>query len=683
MAKRVLVTSALPYANGPIHFGHVVGAYLPADIYVRTRRLMGEEVLYVCGTDEHGVTIVQSAAAQGTSCQDSVDRWHRVIKGTFDDFQIEFDIFSGTSAGRNPFHAPLSQHFFSRLKEQGYVNEREVKQLYCTRCELFLADRYVEGTCPKCGHQGARGDECGSCGSWIDALELKDPRCKQCGATPQVRETRHWYLDLPRLQEEKIGAWFKAKAGRWKPNVKLFVENMLKGLKERPITRDLDWGVPLPSSGGKGKVLYVWFDAPIGYISATMQYCADRGRPDEWRRWWQDEETELVHFIGKDNIPFHVVVFPAMLYGVKEGYILPANVPANEFYNLEGGKFSTSGGWFIPLEKFFSEYSSDAARYALISNAPETRDSEFTWRYFQAKVNNDLADNLGNLAARVVRFAERYMEGRIPAREAEPTPAEEELLACRAGQVEAFTAAVLAFDFRRAANLIMDLSRRANRVFDAGRPWQSRKEEPARAATTISICAEALRTLAFLCTPVMPRTGAGIWRMLGLPGSPAEAGFTAAATEAFTRGGKEVEAAILFQKIPDERIEAEEAAMQERMRQAAGVEPLKEEIGFDDFARLDLRVGQILGASAHPKADRLLVLQVDIGLEERTILAGVAGQFEPEELVGRKIVVAANLAPKKLRGIESRGMLLAATPAEGELFLLDPGADMPPGTVIG
>ncbi len=511
MGSKVLVTSALPYANGPIHFGHVVGAYLPADVYVRARRMMGHQVLYICGTDEHGVTIVQNAEKAGVAPQAFVDRWHEEIKKTFDGFGIEFDIFSGTSAGRNPFHAALSQEFFLKLHANGYISDRTVKQLYCGSCRRFLADRYVEGTCPRCGAPGARGDECPSCGAWVDPLELKDPKCKQCGAAPVVKETRHWFLDLPRLAEEKIKEWFRSKAGEWKPNVLTFVENMLSDLKDRPITRDLDWGVPVPLEEARGKVLYVWFDAPIGYISATMQLFQARGEPEAWKSWWKDPECELVHFIGKDNIPFHVVVFPSMLYGVKDGYILPANVPANEFYNLEGKKFSTSMGWYIPLDLFFREFPADAARYALIQSAPETKDSDFTWKGFQARVNNDLADNLGNLAARVLRFVERYQDGKIPGPQAPPSEREKELLALRGKKVEEFTRAILEFKFRRAATVVMELSREGNRIFDDGKPWVTRKTDPEKTATTLWVCCETLRTLAFLCAPLMPATGKKIW----------------------------------------------------------------------------------------------------------------------------------------------------------------------------
>ncbi len=682
MGSKVLVTSALPYANGPIHFGHVVGAYLPADVYVRARRMMGHQVLYICGTDEHGVTIVQNAEKAGMDPQTFVDKWHDEIEKTFDGFGIEFDIFSGTSAGRNPFHAPLSREFFLKLHQNGYISDRTVKQLYCGSCKRFLADRYVEGTCPRCGAPGARGDECPSCGAWVDPLELKDPKCKQCGAAPVVKETRHWFLDLPRLAEEKIKEWFRSKAGQWKPNVLTFVENMLSDLKDRPITRDLDWGVPVPLEEAKGKVLYVWFDAPIGYISATMQLFQSRGEPEAWKSWWKDPECELIHFIGKDNIPFHVVVFPSMLYGVKDGYILPANVPANEFYNLEGKKFSTSMGWYIPLDLFFREFPTDAARYALIQSAPETKDSDFTWKGFQARVNNDLADNLGNLAARVLRFVERYMEGKIPAPQAPPSEREKELLALRGKKVEEFTRAILDFKFRRAATVVMELSREGNRIFDDGKPWVTRKNDPSKTATTLWACCETLRTLAFLCAPLMPETGRKIWEMLGLEGTPEEEGFSRAGEEVFREGGGTARPSILFRKIPDETVEAQQKALVQRLLDARGLEPFAPPISFEDFTRLDMRVGEVISAVKHPKADKLLVLEVDLGLEKRTIVTGIAEHYDPKELAGRKVIVLANLPYRKFRGIESQGMVLASTTPDGgvQLLSVDPGA--PPGARI-
>ncbi len=683
MASKVLVTSALPYANGPIHFGHVVGAYLPADIYVRARRLFGDEVLYVCGTDEHGVTIVQNAEKAGMDCQEFVAKWRKVIKETFDKFNIQFDIFSGTSKGHNPFHAPLSQDFFKRLYQNGYVSSRTIKQLFCPSCKRFLADRYVEGICPKCGKPGARGDECGACGAWIDPLELKDPKCKQCGGTPEIKETMHWFLDLPKLRKEHIESWFRSKEKEWKPNVKTFVENMLMDLKDRPITRDLEWGVPVPLEEAKGKVLYVWFDAPIGYISATMQLFAESGNPEGWKEWWKNPECELIHFIGKDNIPFHVIVFPSMLYGVKDGYILPANVPANEFYNLEGGKFSTSLGWFIPLDEFFNEYSTDAARYALITGAPETRDTDFTWKGFQTRVNSDLADNLGNLANRVIRFIERYTGGTIPPWKAEPSAEEKDILEKKGAFVEDYKEAILSFQFRRAASVLMRLSKEGNRIFDSGKPWETRKADPDKMSTTISVCADILRTLAFLAYPVMPETGRKMWEMLGLEGKITEKNMEDAKTIAFKNGGRKVTQSILFSKIPDEKIRKEEEALKKRMVEATGVEPLsEEEIPFSEFQKLDIRVGRIISAEKHPKADKLVVMEVDLGIEKRTIVAGIAGDYKPGELVGRNVIVLVNLEKKKLRGILSHGMVLAAVTKDDKSLLLNVDGNPKPGTKV-
>ncbi|MFM7295925.1 MAG: methionine--tRNA ligase, partial [Planctomycetota bacterium] len=400
---RYLVTSALPYANGPIHFGHVVGAYLPADVYVRTLRMQGEEVLYVCGADEHGVAITIGAEKDGIAYPEYVARWRDVIKHTFDRVGIAFDIWSGTSV--SPQHAALSQDFFARIDRNGYLLQRETEQLYCTTDAKFLADRYVTGTCPSCGYEAARGDECPRCAKWLNPLDFADPRCKVCGSRPERRRTTHWYLDLPKVRDEFLGGWISSH--EWKPNVGTFVENQMKEIEPRPITRDMSWGVPLPAGTRgdiAGKVLYVWFDAPIGYVSFTQEWAARAGRPDEWQRWWKSEDTRLVHFIGKDNIPFHCVVFPAMLFATKDGYVLPWNVPANEFYNLQGRKFSTSQGWTIPLEEFFARYDAQAARFYLLTSAPETKDSEWNWKDFQSCNNAQLADAIGNLVTRVLKF---------------------------------------------------------------------------------------------------------------------------------------------------------------------------------------------------------------------------------------------------------------------------------------
>ncbi|MEZ5976899.1 MAG: methionine--tRNA ligase [Planctomycetota bacterium] len=523
---RYLVTSALPYANGPIHFGHVVGAYLPADVYVRTLRMKGEEVLYVCGTDEHGVAITIGAEARGESPADYVAHWRGVIKSTFDRLGIEFDHWSGTSV--SPPHAEFSREFFRRLHTNGFLLKQEGEQLYSPSQGRFLADRYVVGTCPNCGHDPARGDECPKCGSWLDALDLGSPRSKVDGKPLERRSTTHWYLDLPKLRDEGLGAWVEGH--EWKPNVKTFLENLLADTRPRAITRDMSWGVPVPeeiAGEDSGKVLYVWFDAPIGYVSITEEWCrAEPGRGSH-ADWWKDERTRLVHFIGKDNIPFHCFVFPAMLDGQRDGWVLPWQVPANEFYNLEGRKFSTSEGWTIPLDRFFEEYDADAARFHLLASAPETADSEWTWEGFQNTVNAGLADKIGNLATRVLRFAAKHFDGRLPA--LDPAHAEEldRVLLEECGALPDPAESVLAFRFRRATEEVLQLATAANVFLDRTAPWSLRKTDPARCASVINTAGEWIALLARWCAPFMPSKAQLLWSMVGGEGRVADAGWPA------------------------------------------------------------------------------------------------------------------------------------------------------------
>jgi methionyl-tRNA synthetase len=520
---RYLVTSALPYANGPIHFGHVTGAYLPADVYVRTLRMQGEDVVFICGTDEHGVAITIGAEQEGTPYPEYVARWRAVIKDTFDRFGIEFDHWSGTSV--SPEHVAASQEFFARLDDGGYLLEKESEQLYCPKDRMFLADRYIIGTCHECGYEEARGDECPRCGKWLDPLRMTNVRCKVCGTTPEKRRTRHWYLDLPKLRDEHIGAWFGAHP--WKPNVQAFIGNSLKDLQPRPITRDMTWGVPLPpgrTHGETGKVLYVWFDAPIGYVSFTREWAKRTGRPDAWREYWQSGDTRLVHFIGKDNIPFHCLVFPSMLYGVKQDYVLPWQVPANEFYNLEGQKFSTSKNWTIPLDAFFERYDAEAARFYLLASAPETADSDWRWQEFQACVNASLADTIGNLVTRVLRFIDKYYDGRVPPIEAAHVTELDRAILAECGAFEDPFTHVREFRFRRAAASLVQNATVANVFVDRSAPWALRKSDPARAAGALNTCCEWLAWLARWMAPFMPRKAQSLWAMLGQPGDVARSG---------------------------------------------------------------------------------------------------------------------------------------------------------------
>ncbi len=566
---RYLVTSALPYANGPIHFGHVVGAYLPADVYVRTLRMQGEECLFVCGTDEHGVAITIGAERLGEPYAEYVARWRAEIKGTFDRLGIHFDVWSGTSIC--PQHADLSRDFFRRLHAGGYLLEKETEQLYCPQDRRFLADRYVLGTCPKCGHAGARGDECPSCGSWLDPLTLTSPVCKVCGTTPERRATRHWYLDMPRLRDEFIGGWIAEHP--WKPNVGAFLQNMLADVPLRAITRDLDWGIPVPEEIAgldSGKVLYVWFDAPIGYVSFTSQWAAERGTPDLWTEWWKGDDTRLVHFIGKDNIPFHCMLFPGMLWGVKQGYALPWHVPANEFYNLQGRKFSTSEEWTLPPDEFFERFDSEATRFYLVSSMPETADSEWRWEDFQRVVNKSLADTIGNLATRVLRFLDKRYDGSIPPA-GEPWASEyERVLLQECGEHGDPGVHVREFRFRRAAEQLIANAAVANVFVDRVEPWSLHKTDPAQAGAALAIAAEWLAWIARWMTPFMPVKAQALWTMLGFGGRVADAGWPGlAGPESFRadRAGRRLgEVAALFPKLDDALVAAELDALHRRAR---------------------------------------------------------------------------------------------------------------------
>lgn len=668
-APRYLVTSALPYANGPIHFGHIAGAYLPADIFVRFLRLKKADVIYICGTDEYGAAITLNARKEGISPKELTDKYHRVIVGLFEKMQVEFDNFSRTTW---PRHIENTQRIFLDLLKNGYVLEKTSQQQFCTHCNMFLPDRYIVGTCYNCGHEQARGDECPACGTWIDPLKLINPSCKMCGrAGLEVRETRHWYLDLPKLSP-KLKEWLGEKTW-WKKNVLNFIQNMIdQGLDARPITRDLDWGVPVPLEGAEGKVLYVWFDAPIGYLSSTMEWSERRGEPNLWQDYWYNSECRMVHFIGKDNIPFHTIVWPGVLMGQDQPLILPYDVPANEFYNLEGAKFNTSTGWYIDVEDFFSKYQSDSIRYCIARNAPENSDSEFAWRDFQAKHNGELADIYGNLAARTFKFIHRYFDGRIPAA-AEPTALDRETLAKMAEFPERVGHLLLDYRVREAAQEFMNLARLGNRYIDSSEPWKTRKTDPEQCGSSLRIACRLLAELAVLSYPFIPQSGTALWRQLRLDGTPQDQSWDDAAEIELPQDHPIGEAEIMFNKLTDEQIEAEIEALKARSAAQTGasteshdaksieIPPIKATITYDEFAKLDMRVGEILAGENVPKSNKLLRLEIDLGCEKRQILAGIAQFYTPDQLVGRKVIVLANLAPRKLMGMESQGMLLAAS----------------------
>jgi methionyl-tRNA synthetase len=563
---RTLVTSALPYANGPIHLGQLVGAYVPADCYVRTLRALGEEVLYVCGTDEHGTAITINAEQAGLSYAEYVAGWRERIKAALDSVGVEFDVWSGTSI--SPEHAATSQEFFRRLDQNGYLKKLTSEQLYCPRDRMFLADRYVVGTCYLCGHEKARGNECPRCGQELDPLRMEVAACKVCGSKPEKRPTLHWYLDLPKLRDEGIGAWFASLS--WKPNVTAFIGNQLEQVGLRPITRDMSWGVPVPADragGEQGKVLYVWFDAPIGYVSFTQEWARRAGRPDDWKRWWQEPDTRLVHFIGKDNISFHCLIFPSMLFGVKQGYVLPWQVPASEFYNLQGRKFSTSENWTLPLEPLCARYGAELVRFHLLASAPETADSEWRWEDFQRTVHS-LADTLGNLATRVLRFAAKHCEGRVPVLAPEHEAELDRSLLEECGAIADPARSVLEFRLRRATAELLANAAVGNVFVDRHAPWALRAKDPARAASVLNTACNWIALLARWMAPFMPRKAQALYAMTGGRGPVASAGWPglphAGSWRALAPGAPFGVIEAPFQKIGDEDVQAELRALAER-----------------------------------------------------------------------------------------------------------------------
>lgn len=675
MAKRTLVTSALPYANGPLHLGHLAGAYLPADLFVRYRRMRGDDIIHICGSDEHGVPITIAAEKEGREPQEIVDRFHTMNLEAFEAFGISFDYYGRTSSEE---HYRTSREFFTDLHEKGIFRDKEEDQLYDEEADMFLPDRYVTGTCPNCGHGEAYGDQCEKCGSSLSPTELIEPRSALTGNVPETRKTRHWYLPLGDFQE-RLEKWLDGKTN-WKPNVLGQVRSWLdEGLQDRAVTRDLRWGVPVPLEDAGGKVLYVWFDAPIGYISATKEWAAQKGEPESWKKYWQDGDTELIHFIGKDNIVFHCIMFPAMLMAHGD-YVLPENVPANEFLNLESRKLSTSRGWAVWLRDYLEEFEADLLRYVLGTILPETKDSDFTWEDFRNKVNNELADVLGNFAFRTLSFTLNYFDGRVPPLE---NPSEKDLETLRkiGRQREAIASRYEQFKLREAISETMKLARAGNKYFTEMEPWHTRREDRRVCGNTLHVCLQITAALSSLFEPVMPSKMAELRRQLGLeeplPWQQIDSGMLG--TGSRVREGK-----ILFEKIEEETIERQ----LEKLRRQSGeegevpaqYEELKERINYEDFARLDMRAGRILKAEAIEKADRLLKLTVDLGFERRTVVAGVAEQFAPEELEGRRVCVLANLEPRELFGIKSDGMVLMAEEADGSLRFLQTDAE--PGSPI-
>ncbi|MEX1132325.1 MAG: methionine--tRNA ligase [Flavobacteriales bacterium] len=710
---RHTVTAALPYANGPLHIGHIAGAYLPADIHVRSLRQRGKEVLFVCGSDEHGAAITMRAIKEGTTAQAIVDKYHALMGKAFTDFGIHFDIYHRTSSA---LHKETSQDFFLKLHEQGAFTEQKEEQYYDEEAKQFLADRYIMGTCPKCGHTEAYGDQCEKCGSALSPKELIDPRSTLSGAKPVLKPTSHWYLPMERSQEwmEKwintgmlddpstgSGPYQHHDPKEWKPQVLGQCNSWLKdGLRPRAMTRDLDWGVPVPLPGAEGKVLYVWLDAPIGYISATKQWAADNGT--DWEKWWKADDTRLLHFIGKDNIVFHCIIFPILLK-LHGGYVLPQNVPANEFLNLEGKKISTSRNWAVWLHEYLERWPNrqDELRYALATILPEFRDSEFTWKDFQDKNNNELVAVLGNFVQRVFVLCHKYYGGKAP-QGGERIEMDVALWSAIHANVEEVAAQVDNFRYRDALMAAMNVARAGNKYLSDNEPWKLEKTDPERTRTILLNSLNVAAVLSIVLEPFLPHTTANLRRMLGIGVLPWDDAFR---TDLIGVGQELGKADHLFKPIDDAAIAAEVErlhAMEPTTPTTA--EPVaapalqpkpepgsaeataggaKATINFDDFAKLDLRVGTIVAAEKVPKADKLMKLSIDIGeAEPRTVVSGIAMHYAPEQLAGQQVVLVANLEPRKMRGVESKGMVLMAEDPSGKLVFVQPKDIMGPGAEV-
>lgn len=667
---KYIVTSALPYANGKLHVGHVAGAYLPADIFVRFLRLQGKDVVFVCGTDEHGTPISISADKEGIQPIEIVKRYHQSIKAAFDGIGIEFDNFSGTARAQ---HYELSQRFFSELYENGHIKAKTTRQFYCENCQRYLPDRYVEGTCPQCDKAGARGDQCDACGQTYETTALKDPVCKICGKRPVIKETKHWFILLDHFTEQ-LKQWISHK-DYWKENVRNFMLNLLdQGLIERSITRDLSWGVPVPLKEAEGKVLYVWFDAPIGYISSTIEWAAKIGKPELWKDYWLDPDTQLIHFIGKDNIIFHALIWPAMLMGQNTKYCLPHDIPANEFMNLEGDKISTSRNWAIWVDEFVQDFDGEYLRYYLAANAPEKQDADFSFKDFQLKINGELNNVLGNLAHRVFSFAAKHFDSQIPCVSLDETPAS---LLTEADQIMTEIAASYEnYQVKRNTRAIIDLARRGNRFFDEQKPWRVIKTDKEKVKQTLWVCASLLQRISVALSPIMPKHMLALRKMMSLPSLTCW-------QDAFIKQDFLLhEFKPLMKKIPDEAIAAQIQKLHSRADNSAkkDYEPIKAQISYEQFAALDLRLAKVLEASAIPKTDKLLKLKVDLGFETRELVAGIAQSYKAEDIIGKTVTMLVNLQPRKIRNTMSNGMILAAHDDDGLHLVSSDGGE--PGAVV-
>lgn len=689
--QRYTITAALPYTNGPIHIGHLAGVYVPADIYARFLRMQGKDVAFVCGSDEHGVPITIKAKKEGVSPQDIVDKYNAIIRKSFEEFGVSFDNYSRTSA---EVHHNTASEFFKKMYENGKFIEETTKQLYDEEAGQFLADRFVTGTCPKCGNEEAYGDQCESCGSSLNATDLINPKSAITGATPTLKETRHWFLPLDQY-EDWLKEWILVGHKKdWKSNVYGQVKSWIDdGLRARAVTRDLDWGIPVPVEGAEGKVLYVWFDAPIGYISSTKEWAEREGK--DWEPYWKDKDTKLVHFIGKDNIVFHCIIFPVMLKAHGD-YILPENVPANEFLNLEGKKLSTSRNWAVWLHEYLEEFpgQQDVLRYVLTANAPEAKDNDFTWKDFQARNNNELVAIFGNFINRVVVLTNKYYKGVVPA-PTEYSEVDQETIAELKAYPAVIASSIEKYRFREAQAELMNLARLGNKYLADAEPWKLIKTDEERVKTIMYVALQIASALATLSEPFLPFTSAKLKGMLKFTdkennlNSDENSQWDKIATrEALLPAGHEIgKAELLFSKIEDEQIQKQldklEATKTANANENKNVEPQKETASFEDFTKMDLRVGKIVEAQKMPKTKKLMVLKVDTGLDTRTVVSGIAEHFKAEDIIGKKVTVLVNLAPRKLRGVESQGMILMTEDANGKLVFVNPDEDkVEPGTTI-
>ncbi len=672
--NRFTITAALPYTNGPVHIGHLAGVYVPADIYARFQRIQGKDVAFVCGSDEHGVPITIKAKKEGITPQEVVDKYHAIIKKSFQDFGITFDNYSRTSA---KVHHDTASEFFKKLYEDGKFIEQTTEQFYDKEANQFLADRFILGTCPKCGYEESYGDQCENCGTSHNATDLINPKSSITGNTPSLKETKHWFLPLDQY-EPWLKEWIvEGHKKDWKSNVygqcKSWIDD---GLRPRAVTRDLDWGIPVPVEGADGKVLYVWFDAPIGYISATKEWAEKEGK--DWEPYWKDKDTKLLHFIGKDNIVFHCIIFPSMLKA-EGSYILPNNVPANEFLNLEGNKISTSKNWAVWLHEYLEDFPNqqDVLRYVLTANAPETKDNDFTWADFQARNNNELVAVFGNFINRVVVLTNKYYDGIVPT-PSELSETDVETLKTLQESPALIEESLERYRFREAQGRMMNVARLGNKYLADEEPWKTFKTDEERTKTVLFVSLQIASALAVLCEPFLPFTSEKLNSILCHSELDSEPTWKDVSTkETLLPSGHQIgKGELLFSKIEDEQMQSQldklAATKKTNEMMNANPDPQKDTIQFDDFTKLDMRVGTILEAEKMPKTKKLLVLKVDTGIDVRTIVSGIAESFTPEEVIGKKVTVLVNLAPRALRGVESQGMILMTENAEGKLVFLNP-----------